>query len=118
MLNMEKNSTYKRIDGKTLQYLLEEENFTGVVVFTAEWMGGAAVLHTMMENYAHNNNNKVFTDIPLYYINSDDERLLSDQLGVNGHLTTLFFKNAEIVGKQDGIISKSALKNKIEHLLH
>jgi len=112
---MDQDNTYKQISGKMLWRLIKEKNLTGVVVFSADWMGGSAVLHLMMENYAASE--YALPNARLYHINSDEERAVSDELGVNGHLTTLFFKNGAIVGKQDGIMSKSFLKNKIEHLL-
>ncbi len=113
---MDQDNTYKQISGEILQRLIEEKSLTGAVVFSADWMGGTAVLHLMMENYS--NSEYALPNAHLYFIDSDEERAISDALGVNGHLTTLFFKNGDIIGKQDGIMSKSFLKDKIEHLLH
>jgi thioredoxin len=81
--------------------------------FWAEWCGPCRMVGPYVEEIAKEFEGKAFVG----KVNVDMNPTLSAKFGIRNIPTILFFKNGEIVDKQVGAATKSALAEKLQKLL-
>ncbi len=81
--------------------------------FWAEWCGPCRMVGPYVEEIAKEFEGKAFVG----KVNVDMNPTLSAKFGIRNIPTILFFKNGEIVDKQVGAATKSALTEKLQKLL-
>lgn len=81
--------------------------------FWAEWCGPCRMVGSYVEEIAKEFEGKAFVG----KVNVDTNPTLSAKFGIRNIPTILFFKNGEIVDKQVGAATKSALAEKLQKLL-
>ena len=81
--------------------------------FWAEWCGPCRMVGPYVEEIAKEFEGKAFVG----KVNVDTNTTLSAKFGIRNIPTILFFKNGEIVDKQVGAATKSALAEKLQKLL-
>ncbi len=81
--------------------------------FWAEWCGPCRMVGPYVEEIAKEFEGKALVG----KVNVDMNPTLSSKFGIRNIPTLLFFKNGEIVDKQVGAATKSALAEKLQKLL-
>lgn len=81
--------------------------------FWAEWCGPCRMVGPYVEEIAKEFEGKALVG----KVNVDMNPTLSSKFGIRNIPTILFFKNGEIVDKQVGAATKSALAEKLQKLL-
>ena len=81
--------------------------------FWAEWCGPCRMVGPYVEEIAKEFEGKALVG----QVNVDMNPTLSSKFGIRNIPTLLFFKNGEIVDKQVGAATKSALAEKLQKLL-
>lgn len=84
-----------------------------VVDFWAEWCGPCRMVGPVIEELAHEYEDKVL----IGKLNVDENSDTPMQYGIRNIPTVLFFKDGELVDKQIGAAQKSVFASKIEALL-
>ena len=84
-----------------------------VIDFWAEWCGPCRMIAPIVEEVAHEYQEKVV----IGKINIDENSKVTMQFGIKNIPTLLFFKGGELVDKHVGAIRKPELMGKIEKLL-
>jgi thioredoxin 1 len=80
-----------------------------VVDFWAEWCGPCRMLGPIVDELSTE-----ITDVAIGKLNVSDNAMASSNYGITSIPTLLFFKDGEVVDTVKGVLSKSALKKKIE----
>jgi thioredoxin 1 len=81
-----------------------------LVDFWAEWCGPCRIVGPIVDELAKEYDGKAV----IGKMDVDSNPNISMQFGIRSIPTLLFFKNGEIVDKQVGAVSKSALAGKLE----
>lgn len=81
-----------------------------LVDFWAEWCGPCRIVGPIVDELAKEYDGKAV----IGKMDVDSNPNISMQFGIRSIPTLLFFKNGEIVDKQVGVVSKSALAGKLE----
>ncbi|MFH1644604.1 MAG: thioredoxin [bacterium] len=84
-----------------------------VIDVFAEWCGPCQMMGPIFEEVEK----ELIEKYKFAKFNIDEERDLAIKFGVSSIPTFLFFKNAKIVGKEVGYMSKDILQSKVESLL-
>lgn len=110
--------------GKTLSSLIEvqDEDFEKLVVkaerpvlvdFSAEWCGPCKQLKPVVEDLAAEYAGR----IDMVHVDVDGARETAAQYGVMSVPTLILFKDGEPADKVNGVVSREALKQKLDKLL-
>jgi thioredoxin 1 len=84
-----------------------------IVDFWAEWCGPCKMLIPIVEDLAREYDGKV----KIGKLNVDENPSSASRYGVTSIPTVLFIKNGKIADQQIGLLTKNALKAKIDRLL-
>lgn len=84
-----------------------------VVDFWAEWCGPCKMIGPIVEDLAHDYEEKVI----IGKLDVDENNDITSRFGIRNIPTILFFKDGQQVDKQVGATQKSVLLQKIEALL-
>jgi thioredoxin 1 len=90
-----------------------EKNGLAVVDFWAEWCGPCRMVTPIIEEVSREYAEKA----TIGKVNVDENPETSMQFGIRSIPTILFIKDGEVVDKHVGVISKPALKQKIDSYL-
>lgn len=82
-----------------------------VVDFWAEWCGPCRMLGPIIDELSSE-----LTDVKIGKLNVSDNSVASSEYGITSIPTILFFKDGKLIDRVKGVISKAALKAKIEGL--
>ncbi|MDR2086262.1 MAG: thioredoxin [Dysgonamonadaceae bacterium] len=83
-----------------------------VVDFWAEWCGPCRMISPIIEELAHEYEEKAL----IGKLNVDENQEITSQYGIRSIPTILFFKNGELFDKLVGAVSKSVIEEKINAL--
>ena len=100
-------------DDNFQQEALSSQDKPAVIDFWAEWCGPCRMISPIIEELASEYGDQV--QIGKMDVDSNPE--VPMKYGVRSIPTILFLKNGEVVDKQVGVISKQALKSKIDAIL-
>ena len=98
---------------------LTEENFDEVVMntylpvmvdFWAEWCGPCKMTASIIEALADQYESTVIVG----KVNVDEQPTLSEKFGIQSIPTTLYFKDADVVGDIKGVGTKSSFESMLE----
>ena len=90
-----------------------ESDKLSIIDFWAEWCGPCKMIGPLVEEIAEEYDGKAV----IGKVNVDNNPNSSAKYGIRSIPTLLFFKNGEVVDKQIGAVSKSALAKKLdEHM--
>lgn len=89
------------------------DNEIVLVDFFADWCGPCKMLHPTLEELANDFDGKAI----ISKVNVDSNQELAAQFDVRSIPALFFFKNGELVGRQNGLQSKTALTNQLNTLL-
>lgn len=111
---LQKSSTYKQISGDRFNTLMQEGNFTGIIVFASDWTGGSTMLHSVVEKMA-----REYVALPIQFRSIDPEVApkVAEEYRINGHLTVLFFRKSVLIDQIVGMPAKTLLREKVESLI-
>ncbi len=90
-----------------------QNNDVVLVDFYADWCGPCKALHPTLESIATEFDGKAVVS----KINVDSNPELSQQFGVRSIPALFYFQNGELVGKQNGLQSKTSISQNIHQLL-
>ena len=98
------------ITDANFEELITKSNQPVMIDFWAEWCGPCRMITPIVTELSSEYEGKVV----IGKVNVDDNPGITSKFGIRNIPTILFFKNGEIVDKQVGAVSKSALVQKIE----
>jgi thioredoxin 1 len=93
-------------------WLDSSENCLVITVFFAEWAGSVEILRDFMDRVM-----ETYPDVEIHWVNIEQHRDLSIDLGVNAIPSTLFFKNREVVDHIVGLIPRRKIEERIKPYL-
>lgn len=100
------------ITSENLQSLIESGRPL-VIDFWAEWCGPCRAIGPIVEELAQEYDGRV----TIGKCDVDDNNAIAMQYSVRNIPTILFIKGGEVLDKQIGVVSKEALKDKVDTLL-
>lgn len=109
---MEGPAAYQEISEMNFRKIVSEGGSPAVVNFSSNWMGGAAMLHLLMEDLWAEYSAKIY-----FFCVDLEKNKLAKEFGIINTATICFFYNGEMVDQQVGLISKSKLRKKLEDFI-
>jgi len=95
---------------KNFQEKVKNSDQVALVDFWAEWCGPCRAIGPIVEELSNDYQGKAV----IGKVNVDENPGISQEFGIRNIPTILFFKNGEVVDKQVGAVSKSALEKKLQ----
>ncbi len=102
----------KQVDQSNFQETIQNNEIV-LVDFYAEWCGPCKSLHPTLEALAEDFDGRAI----ISKVNVDSSPELSEQFGVRSIPALFYFKNGQVVGKQNGVQNKSTLSSNLEKLI-
>jgi thioredoxin 1 len=97
------------LNEKTYQSTIKSNEGLALVKFFAEWCGYCKEYGPTFESASDK-----FKDIKFYSVNVDKNSKLTDEMGVEGLPTTVFYRGNAVLDKADGVLSEKELTEKIQ----
>lgn len=108
LLVLKSSPEYQKVTDAEFEQKVLEEGLPAVVVFAAEWMGGAMIIHAIIERLS-----QLYEGVCFFHMDLGESKLAREFV-VDHTITILFFNDGEMVDHQIGLTSKAGLKKKIE----
>lgn len=90
-------------------WLDSSENCLVIVVFFTEWAGSVEILRGFMDRIQ-----ETYSDVEVHWINIEEQRNLSIELGISAIPSTILFKNREVVDHISGVIPRRKIEERIK----
>ena len=109
---LEGPAAYQKISEVNFRRIVGEGGSPAVVTFSSNWMGGAAMLHLLMEDMWAEYSNKAY-----FFCVDLEKSKLAKEFSIVNTATICFFYKGEMVDQQVGLVSKSKLRKKLEDFI-